>query len=230
MLIPNFENNKFRFKSFMRFFFGRSHLFSLSLFKENRFLKDKLRNYDDFYNSYSRLLYNRINATHYKNLAYKYRIRYKRRSILNKIEGLSIFKSFLNNYIKLVNRSNSRMHKRIKVKKRIKLDRKKVSISFKFFFHFIFFFYLNKFNIIIDSYNRKNYSLHHIVKIFKQFKMKRKYINKNVAFNKYIFSYVFRYKSKKTFRRKKRRKMGSIFESLNNINRGRNNLSFFLFY
>ena len=230
MLIPNFENNKFKFKSFLRFFFGRSYLFSLSLFRKNTFLKDKLRNYDDFYNLYSHVIYNRINATHYKRLSFKYRIKFKRRSILNKIEGVSVFKSFLNNYIKLVNRSNSRIYKRIKVKKRIKLDRKKVSMTFRFFFNFIFFFYLNKFNIIIDSYNKKNFSIYHLVKIFKQFKIKRKYINKNVSFNKYTFSYVFRYKSKKAFRRRKRRKMGSIFESLNKINRGRNNLTFFLFY
>lgn len=230
MLIPNFENNKFKFKSFLRFFFGRSYLFSLSLPKKNNFLKDKLRNYDDFYSLKAKWIYNRINVTYYKSLSYKYKIRFKRRSILNKIEGLSVFKSFLNNYIKLVDRSNSRIYKRIKVKRRVKLDRKKVGISFKFFFYFIFFFYLNKFNIIIDSYNRKNFSLPHLVKLFKQFKIKRKYINKNVPFNKYIFSYVFRYKSKKKFRRRKRNKMGSIFEPLNKINSGRNSLTFFLFY
>ena len=63
-------------------------------------------------------------------MSYKFRIKFKRKFLLNKIEGISVFKSFLNNFIRLSDFS-AKNFKRAIVKKRIKMERKKVPLNFR---------------------------------------------------------------------------------------------------
>src|SRR6185369_4075034 len=101
---------------------------------------------------------------------------FKRKHLLNKIEGVSVFKSFLNNFIRLSDFSVKKF-KSVMVKKRIKMERKKIPLSFKHFYSFIFFFYLNKFNIIIYNFIKKKINLFYLIRIYKQ-KKKDNYIIK----------------------------------------------------
>jgi hypothetical protein len=136
----------------------------------------------------------------YKALSYKYRLKFKRYHYLNKIEGVSLFKSFLNNFVKFNGYFNRT--KRIKNKKRIRLARKKVALNFKTFFRFIFFFYLNKFNFIIESYNRNDSNILNIMKLYERIKSRRDRYKKNdLNIEKHYYVYALRYKSK---RKKKR--------------------------
>jgi hypothetical protein len=106
-------------------------------------------------------------------LSYKYKIKFKRSHFVEKIEGVTLFKSFLNNFIRL--KGIQKKFKRIKVKKRSKIKKKQISKNFKSFFYFIFFFYLNKFNIIIDCYKNNFANLHYLIKKKKK-KKKKQYI------------------------------------------------------
>jgi hypothetical protein len=112
-----------------------------------------------------------------------------------------LFKSFLNNLIRL--KGVPKRFKRIKVKKRIRMERKKISKNFKSFFSFIFFFYLNKFNIIIDYYKKKVGNLHSLIKINNISRKEMKMYGKNVKIEevkKYKISYMYRFKSKKLYK------------------------------
>jgi hypothetical protein len=223
--MPYFLNYYSKVKTSLNFFLGRSYNYKL-------FPKKKIINIDNlfldlFYNVNRILFFNKFKVLNYRNLAYKYRLKFKRYKLLRKIEGISSFKSFLNNFIKfsgLLNRV-----KRIKIKKRIKIARKSVSINFKFFFNFIFFFFLNKFNIVIDSYNRRNFNLFYLIKIYKNYKNKKfKYRNRQIR--KYKINYIFRYKSKKIYKRKKLRKYGFNYNLLNDVNKRTYNMNFLFFY
>lgn len=224
MKIPNFMNYYTKVKGGLNFFFGRSYNYQLYLKKKE--LKDEYAFLDMFYDVNKKLLYNKFKVLNYKLLSRKYKIKYKRYNFLDKIEGLSSFKSFLNNFVKL-NGFTSRK-KRIKIKKRIKMARKYVTQSFKFFFIFIFFFFLNKFNIVIDSYKR-SFNLIYLFQLYKKNK-KRKYKNRKKNINKYLYHYLFRYKSKKIYKKRKLRKYGYLDETLNNINETKSNISFLFFY
>lgn len=223
--IPKFFNYYSEIKKGLNFFFGRSYNYKLFL-KNNNNYKNNLF-LDLFYNKNKILLFNKFKVLNYKVLSYKYRIRFKRSNLLRKINGISSFKSFLNNFIKLgglVNRT-----KRIKIKKRIKIARRRVSISFRRFFIFIFFFYLNKFNIIIDSYNKKHFNLLYLVKIYKNYKNK-KFKYRNRPLKKYKFDYMFRYKSKKIYKRKKLRKYLYNYNFYEEIGKNKNYMNFLFFY
>src|SRR6185369_16799193 len=154
---------------------------------------------------------------------------FKRKHLLNKIEGVSVFKSFLNNFIRLSDFSVKKF-KSVMVKKRIKMERKKIPLSFKHFYSFIFFFYLNKFNIMIDSFINNNINLFYLVRLYKQKKKKKlyyknkflkkkkkkkkikkkkrqlyykkKFLEKTKGINSFDYKYVysFRYKSKKLYK------------------------------
>lgn len=206
------------------FFFGRSYNFRL--FKKKNIANDNNMNFDNFdkfYDLNKLNLYYRFKVLNYRNLLYKYRIRFRRYKYTNKIESVGTFKSFLNNFIKL--KGFTKRFRRIRNRKRIKIERKKVSKNFKQFFHFVFFFYLNKFNIMIDSYNRNKHSLYHLIKIIKKYKNRR---NKHIR--KYKFFYMFRYKSKKIYKKKKKKSYGYIYENFNNMNIYKNDMSFLFFY
>jgi len=149
----------------------------------------------------------------------KYKIKFKRSSSIEKIEGIALFKSFLNNFIKL--KGIPKKFKRIKIKKRSYIERKKIPRSFQSFFYFIFFFYLNKFNIIIDSYNKKGHSLLNLVKLYN-------YYNYNKNKKKPKLNYIFRFKSKKLFRRRKNKKYDIFYN--NNFCLDKNRMSFLFFY
>jgi hypothetical protein len=229
MTIPNFFDYYERVKKGLNFFFGRSYNYRLHSKKKE--IKNNDLFFDLFYDVNKILFYNRFKVLNYKNLSCKYKIKYKRYHILNKIEGLSSFKSFINNFIRL-NGFTTRK-KRIKIKKRIKMARKYVSQSFKLFFTFIFFYFLNKFNIVIDCYNgyKKNLNLNYLFQIFKNTKKKRyKYRNRNMS--KYKYNYIFRYKSKKIYKKRKLKKYGYLNESFNNhdLNKTKFNVNFIFFY
>jgi len=181
------------------FYFGRSYNFRLLKKKTTlNYNNMNFDNYDKFYDLNKLNLYYRLKVLNYRNLLYKYRIKFRRSKHSNKVESVGNFKSFLNNFIKL--KGFSKRFKRIKIRKRIKIERRKVSKNFKQFFHFVFFFFLNKFNIMIDSYNRNKQSLYHLIKIVKKYKNRR---TKHIR--KYKFTYMFRYKSKKIYKRKKKK-------------------------
>lgn len=114
------------------------------------------------------------------------------------------------------------------------MSRRKVTINFKSFFYFIFFYYLNKFNVVIDSYNRQNYNLYSLVNIFKFDKKIRKYkyrnINTDMFTKKLKYSYIFRYKSKKFNRKRRLRKYGSLYDSFQYLNKNNINMAFLFFY
>jgi ribosomal protein S2 len=228
MLIPNFVDYFSKVKNSLKFFFGRSY--NNRLYRKKKELKGYNNFLDPYYDINKILFYNKLKVLNYKILSYKYRIKFKRYNILEKIEGVSSFKSFLNNFIKL-NGFVSRK-KRIKLKKRIKIARKRVPLNFKRFFSFIFFFFLNKFNIIIDSYNKQNFNLIYLLQISKNYRKKYRHrnINKHLNLKKYRSNYVFRYKSKKIYKKKKSRKYGFIYESFNNINIQKYSMSFLFFY
>lgn len=224
--IPSFLNFFLDVKRGLKFFFGRSYNYGLYYkYKKNNnniFL-------DLFYNINKIYIYNRLKVLNYKNLLYKYRFKYRRYDKLYKIEGLSMFKSFLNNFIKF--NGLLKKKKRIRRKKRIKMGRKKISNCFKPFFHFLFFFYLNKFSIVVDTYNKQNYNLLNIVKLYEEDKNKKsKEEKKEIDLNliKYKFFYIFRYKSIKKFKKKKR--YGYVYKNFSDINKNRKALSFLFFY
>jgi ribosomal protein S2 len=223
--LPKFYDYYSEIKKSLNFFFGRSYNYKL-FFKNNNNVRDNLF-LDLFYDKNKILFFNKFKVLNYKILSYKYRIKFKRYKLLRKINGVSSFKSFLNNFIKLgglIGRT-----KRIKIKKRINIARKRVSISFKNFFVFIFFFFLNKFNIIIDNYNVKNLNLLYLIKIYKNYKNKKlKYKNKPIK--KYKFDYMFRYKSKKIYKRRKLRKYINYYNIYDEISKKKNNINFFFFY
>ncbi len=200
MKIPNLLNYFSKIRKGLNFFFGRSYNYKL-YYKKNYKVNNNIF-LDFFYNINRILFFNKFKVLNYKILSYKYKLKFKRYNYLNKIEGLSSFKSFLNNFIKLNGFSNRL--KRIKSKKRIKMARKSVSINFKSLFSFIFYFFLNKFNIIIDVYNKRNLNLIYLIKILKKHKNKRlKYKYRNQNIKKYKYDYMFRFKSKKIYKKKK---------------------------
>jgi len=110
------------------------------------------------------------------------------------------------------------------------MARKYVSKYFKSFFAFIFFFYLNKFNIIIDTYKR-NCNLIYLFKIFKNSKKKRyTYRKQNKNAIKFRYDYIFRYKSKKIYKKRKLRKYGYMDDYFNRINKTKFGINFLFFY
>jgi hypothetical protein len=122
--------------------------------------------------------------------------------------------------------------RRIKNKKRMKMARKYVSKSFKLFFIFIFFFFLNKFNIIIDSYKKK-FNLTYLFQIYKNSRKKQfKYKNKKNNFHssKYKYNYIFRYKSKKIYKKRKLKKYGYLYNPSFISNSIKHNMNFLFFY
>jgi hypothetical protein len=174
--LPNIINNYKNLNNGLFFFFGRSAQLKLSLKQKEMDIENNVFIYDNFYDLNKNFIYNKLNVLNYKNFSYKYRIKFKRKHFLNKIEGVSVFKSFLNNFIRL-NDFTAKKFKRAIIKKRIKMERKKVPFSFRHFYSFIFFFYLNKFNIMIDSFIYNNINLHYLVRLYKQ-KKKKNYIIK----------------------------------------------------
>lgn len=227
MSIPYFINYYTELKKGLNLFFGRSYNYKL-FWKINKKIKSYNKIFlDKFYNTNKIFFYNRLKVLNYKILVYKYRLKFKRFKFLDKIQGISLFKSFLNNFIKLNGLINKK--KRIRIKKRIKRGRRPVSKYFKSFFKFIFFFFLNKFNIIIDIYNRKNGNLLYLMKIFKNFKKKRfKYRNRYIK--KYKYDYMFRFKSKKIYKRKKLKKYSYNYNIDYEVNKSKHNMNFLFFY
>jgi ribosomal protein S2 len=193
--IFNFLNYYIDTKKGLNLFFSRSYNFKL-LKKKDSTNKYNI-NFDFFYNRNRVILYNKFKVFKYMKFSYKHKIRFKRSYNSNKIEGISMFKSFLNNFIKL--KEASKRYIRIRSRKRKKIERKKISKSFQPFFYFIFFFYLNKFNIIIDTYNKKLFSLFNLIKL-EYYKGKIKKRNK-----KKKITYFFRIKSKKIRRIKNKK-------------------------
>lgn len=179
-------------KKGLNFFFGRSYNFKL--LKKNNVIISNNTNLDYYYNRNKIMLYNKMKVLKYIYSSYKYKIKFKRSVFRKKIEGITLFKSFLNNFIKL--KGISLRFKRIKIKKRFKMERRKIPKKFKSFFYFIFLFYLSKFNIIIDSYYKKNFSFNFLIKYYNSF------INKKKE-KKFKFTYIFRYKSKRIYKKKK---------------------------
>jgi hypothetical protein len=223
--IPSFFNYYKGAKFGLNFFFGRSYNFSL--FYKKMELKKNLIFFDSFYNSNKMYIYNRLKVLNYRNLFFKYRLKYKRYKFLRKIEGLSLFKSFLNNFIKLSGFYSRK--KFIRRKKRIKIIRKSISYNFKEFFHFIFFYYLNKFKIIIDYYKSQRFNIFDLIQISNKLNIKT-FNKKNLNENKYKFSYIFKYKSKKLYGIIKKKKYGYIFDSFNDIAKNKENMSFLFFF
>jgi hypothetical protein len=223
--IPSFFNYYKGTKFGLNFFFGRSYNFSL--FYKKMELKKNLIFFDSFYDSNKMYIYNRLKVLNYRNLFFKYRLKYKRYKFLRKIEGLSLFKSFLNNFIKLSGFYSRK--KFIRRKKRIKVIRKSISYNFKEFFHFIFFYYLNKFKIIIDYYKSQRFNIFDLIQISNKLNIKT-FNKKNLNENKYKFSYIFKYKSKKLYGIIKKKKYGYIFDSFNDIAKNKENMSFLFFF
>jgi hypothetical protein len=171
IFLPNVINNYKSLNNGFNFFFGRSAFLKFSKKQKDINMENDDFIYDKFYDLNKIFIYNKFNVLNYKNFSYKYRIKFKRKSFLNKIEGISLFKSFLNNFIRL-NDFSAKKFKRTIIKKRIKMERKKIPVSFKHFYSFIFFFYLNKFNIMIDSFIHNNINLHYLVRLYKKKKKK----------------------------------------------------------
>jgi hypothetical protein len=204
-------------KKGLNLFFGRSYNFKL--LKKNNIIISNNTNLDYFYNRNKIMLYNKMKVLKYIYSSYKYRIKFKRSVSNKKIEGITLFKSFLNNFIKL--KGIPLRFKKIKIKKRFKMERRKISKKFKSFFYFIFFFYLNKFNIIIDSYHKNNFGFNHLIKLYNS------YVNKKKE-KRFKFTYMFRYKSKRIYKKKKSKKYGIIYNNIENIDK--NKMSFLFFY
>ena len=225
--IPSFFNYYKGAKAGLNFFFGRSYNFFL--FHKKMEIKKNLIFFDSFYNSNKIYIYNRLNVFNYKNLFLKNRLKYKKYKYLRKIEGLSLFKSFLNNFIKLSG-FNSRK-KFIRRKKRIRMIRKSIGNSFKNFFHFTFFYYLNKFKIIIDYYKNQRFNIFNLIQISNNVSTKTfNKNNKKLNEKKYKYFYIFKYKSKKLYRRFRKKKYGYIYDFFNDIAKNKENMSFLFFF
>jgi small subunit ribosomal protein S2 len=217
MKIPHFINYYLEVKKGLNFFFGRSYNFKL--FKKNNITINNNINLDHYYNRNKVLLYNKIKVLKYIHLSYKYRIKLKRSVYKKKIEGITLFKSFLNNFIKIKN--IPKRFKRIKIKKRNRMERRRIPRKFRAFFYFIFFFYLNKFNIIIDSYYRNLFSFNNLIKLYNTYTNKKKE-------KRYKFTYMFKYKSKRIYKKRKSKKNGIIYNNFEYIDKDR--ISFLFFY
>jgi hypothetical protein len=204
-------------KKGLNLFFGRSYNFKL--LKKNNIIINNNTNLDYYYNRNKIMLYNKMKVLKYIYSSYKYKIKFKRSVFNKKIEGITLIKSFLNNFIKL--KRIPLRFKRIKIKKRFKMERKKIAKKFKPFFYFIFFFYLNKFNIIIDSYHKKLFSFNNLIKFYNSYTNKKKE-------KRYKFSYVFKYKSKKIYKKRKSKKYGIVYNNIENIDKDR--MGFLFFY
>lgn len=196
-------------------------------------LSKDLNFFDSFYNLNKKYIFNRLKVLNYKYLFFRNRLKYKKYKFLRRIEGLSLFKSFLNNFIKLSGFYSRK--KFIRNKKRIKMIRKSIADNFKEFFHFIFFYYLNKFKIIIDYYKSQRFNIFDLIQVSNKFSLKNFYgkyndsdANSNVKKYKYI--YIFRYKSKRLYRRIKRKKYGNLYDYFNHINKNNENMSFLFFF
>lgn len=202
--IPSFFNYYKGAKVGLNFFFGRSYNFSL--FYKKMELKKNLIFFDSFYDFNKMYIYNRLKVFNYRALFFKNRLKYKKYKYLRKIEGLSLFKSFLNNFIKLSGFYSRK--KFIRRKKRIKIIRKSINDNFQEFFHFIFFYYLNKFKIIIDYYKDQRFNIFNLIQVSNNFSTKN-FNRKNINLNekKYKYFYIFKYKSKKLYRRFKKKNM-----------------------
>ena len=234
MSIPNYIDYSTEIIKGLHFFWARNNKFKL-LKKKKDFFNNL--NLDKFYNVYKYILYNKLKVLNYKNLINKYKIKLKRFKFLKKIEGATLFKSFLNNFIKLTNNT-----KGLRSGWKKKIGIKKVSNVFKPFFSFTFFFYLNKFNIVIDSYNKYNNQLRYLAKINKTKKKEKKdyksfikHVNKMQIKKKeeslYDIAYIFRYKTKFKFKWKKWKKFRYLIKPCYiEINKNTNNMIFFLFY
>jgi hypothetical protein len=203
--LPNIINNYKSLNNGFFFFFGRGSHLKLSLKHKKTNVENNNFVYDKFYDLNKNYIYNKFNVLNYKNFSYKYRIKFKRKHFLNKIEGVSLFKSFLNNFIRLSDFSVKKF-KRVTLKKRIKMERRKIPLTFQPFYSFIFFFYLNKFKIMIDSFINNNINLHYLVRLYKKKKRqlyyKKKILEKTKSINSFDYKYVylFRYKSKKIYK------------------------------
>jgi small subunit ribosomal protein S2 len=233
IFLPNVINNYKSLNNGFNFFFGRSAFLKFSKKQKDINMENDDFIYDKFYDLNKIFIYNKFNVLNYRNFSYKYRIKFKRKSFLNKIEGISLFKSFLNNFIRL-NDFSAKKFKRTIIKKRIKMERKKIPVSFKHFYSFIFFFYLNKFNIMIDSFIHNNINLHYLVRLYKKKKKKQlyyknKFLEKNKDINSFDYKqiYAFRYKSKKIYKWKKQRRYVSLYKKPKSLNK---NLNFLFFY
>lgn len=224
--LPTFFNYYKDITKGLNFFFLRSYNFKL-LQKHNIAI---IRNssLDNFYRRNKILLYHKFKALKYKRLARRYRIKYRRSVYLNRIQGVALFKSFLNNLIRL--KKKIKRYNRIKVKKRKRLEKRKISKSFSPFFYFLFFFYLNKFNIVIDFYRKKMFYLQNIIKL----KMKKRKNFKDLQTwrgrRKEKDFLMFRLKSKKIYKRRRKRKYHNfnINKKINTIHHNR--ISFLIFY
>jgi len=226
--IPNFLDYYSKVNKGLNFYFGRSY--TSRLFLKKKELKTEKIFFDLFYDVNKIFIYNKFKVLNYKKLSRKYKIRFKRYNTLQKIEGLSSFKSFINNMVRLNGFTNRR--KRIKIKKRMKMARRYVSKSFKLFFVFIFFFYLNKFNIKINS-NRRKFNLSYIFQIYKNSRKKQyKYKNRKNNFysSKYKYNYIFRYKSKKIYKKRKLRKYGYLYDPSFFLKNVKYSMNFLFFY
>jgi len=184
--ILNFTNYYLKIKKGINLFFGRSYNFKL--LKKNNIIMNNSLNFDYFYNRNKILLYNKIKVLGYMYSSYRSKIKFKRFSFARRIEGITLFKSFLNNFIRL--KPIPKRFKWIRVKKRNKNAKKKISENFQSFFYFIFFFYLNKFNIIIDTYYKNAFNINNLVRLYKSSKKKKKKKKKKLI-------YIFKNKKKK---------------------------------
>jgi hypothetical protein len=216
----------------LNFFFGRSynHKLLYKNIKTDININNTNTYMDSFYDFNKIIFYNKLKVLKYKVTSYKYKIKFKRHNFVHKIKGISNFKSFLNNVLKMGNIYSK--NRRIKIKKRMKIMKKGIPFGFFSFFKFIFFFYLNKFNVIIDSYNKKKNNFYYLIKINKNYKKRYNYRRKHKNTIKYNYTYIFRYKSKKIYKRKKNKKHGYIYDNinLNHINGIMLNTNFLLFY
>ena len=102
--IPNYTNYFSDIKKGLNLFFSRNYKFKL--FNKKNVETINYNNFDFFYNRNKFFLKNLIKAFNYKRSSYKYRIKYKRYFFSEKIEGVSLFKSFLNNFSKLKDSMN----------------------------------------------------------------------------------------------------------------------------
>lgn len=224
--LPTFLNYYKDITKGLNFFFLRSYNFKL--LKKYNIPIIKNSSLDNFYRRNKILLYHKFKSLKYKRLARKYKIKYKRSVYLDKIRGVALFKSFLNNFIRL--RKKTKRYNRIKVKKRRRLEKKKISRSFSPFFYFLFIFYLNKFNIVIDFYRKKMFYLQNIIKLKVKNKKNLKNIQSWRGRRKEKDILMFRLKSKKIYKRKKKRKYHNfnIYNKITYINYNR--MSFLFFY
>ena len=97
--IPKNFNYFFDMKKGLNLFFARSYNFKL--LNKHNILINKNFNLDNFYRKNKFSFYNKFKAFKYIKLSRKYRIKYKRSMFLEKIKGVALFKSFLNNFIRL---------------------------------------------------------------------------------------------------------------------------------